>query len=230
MKTIGLIGGTTWASTVDYYRYFNKLTLERLGGNSSAACIIHSINFERLRHFAEQKDWTSIATWMVSLAKQLEQAGADCLLLGANTLHKFSDQVKEAISIPLIHIAEEIAKTIVARGVQKVGLLGTKVTMEESFYKDTLAKSGIQTLIPDADARDLINTVIFDELGKDIIREETKNKFLEIIDSLAIKGSEGIILGCTEIPLLIKAGDSELPLFDSTYIHAKAAVDFALGE
>lgn len=229
MKKIGLIGGLTWVSTIEYYRWLNQLVNERKGGSEAAEVIIYSVNFGEIKKFTEANDWESIKRIICAAAKTLEKAGADCLLLGANTMHKIAPEVQSAVSIPLIHIAEVTATAIRNKGLSKIALLGTKYTMLFDFYKNALADNGIETLIPNNEEIEYINTAIYTELGKNIFLPETKKQFLSIIDSLATEGAEGVILGCTEIPLLLNQSDTPLIVFDTTAIHAQAAVEFVLG-
>jgi aspartate racemase len=230
MKTIGLIGGTTWYSSLDYYRYINEIVNERLGGDEAAKMILYSINYGEIKRLTQKDDWKSIADIICNAARKTQNAGADCILLGANTMHNIADEVQNAITIPLIHIADETAKKIQKKDIKKIALIGTKYTMQLSFFKDRLTAYGISTLIPGAGEMEKINTAIYNELGKGIFLPETKEYFLTITDQLKQQGAEGIILGCTEIPLLIKPADCSLPLFDTTFIHANAAVDFAMAE
>ncbi|MBA2562493.1 MAG: aspartate/glutamate racemase family protein [Chitinophagaceae bacterium] len=230
MKTIGLIGGTTWYSSLDYYRYINEIVNERLGGDEAAKMILYSINYGEIKRLTQKDDWKSIADIICNAARKTQNAGADCILLGANTMHNIADEVQNAITIPLIHIADETAKKIQKKDIKKIALIGTKYTMQLSFFKDRLTAYGISTLIPGAGEMEKINTAIYNELGKGILLPETKEYFLTINDQLKQQGAEGIILGCTEIPLLIKPDDCSLPLFDTTFIHANAAVDFAMAE
>jgi aspartate racemase len=229
-KTIGIIGGLTWHSTIEYYRLFNQITNERLGGASSAKIIMYSVNFEEIKQLTYADNWDAIASIMIDVAKGLEQAGADCILLGANTMHHIADRVSSSIGIPLIHIAEVTAKAIVAKGLKKVALLGTKYTMQLPFYTSKLQAQGIVTIIPSKTDIDFINTTIYDEMGKGLFLSATKTAYINIIDGLMAKGAQGIILGCTEIPILIQPTDCNIPLFDTGLIHATAAVDFALSK
>jgi len=228
MKKIGLIGGLTWVSTIEYYRLLNQLVNEKLGGSEAAEVIIYSVNFGEIKKFTEANDWANISKIICAAANELEKAGAACVLLGANTMHKIAPEVQSAVSIPLIHIADVTATAIRNKELSKIALLGTKYTMQLDFYKNALAEKGIETLIPDEDNIQYINTAIYTELGKNIFLPETKKRFLEIIDSLAKQGAEGVILGCTEIPLLLNQSDTSLAVFDTTLIHATAAVEFSL--
>ncbi len=229
MKTIGLIGGLTWLSTVEYYRIMNQLVNERKGGVEAAEIILYSLNFAEIKKLTEDDHWDEITNLVSSVAEKLQEAGAECLMIGANTMHKIADDVQAAIRIPLINIAEATALEIKRADLKTVALLGTKYTMQLSFYKDKLAAQGIDTIIPNEEKILFINTAIYTEMGKGLFLPETRKRFLEIIHRLIKEGADGIILGCTEIPLLIKQEDCPVPIFDNTLIHSKAAVDFALG-
>ena len=229
MKTIGLIGGTSWHSTIDYYRIINETTGQRLGNDASAKLLLYSVNFEEIVQFTIREDWDSIAAIIGGAAQKLEKAGADCILLCANTMHNIAAKVQAGIDIPLLHVADIVSKAIVEKGAQTVLLLGTKYTMQGSFYKDRLQSYGIKTVIPDLTEIASVNSSIYDELGKGIILSATKKMYLDIINKYVGSGIDGIILGCTEIPLLIQQADSPVYLFDTTRLHAIAAVDFALG-
>ena len=228
MKTLGIIGGLSWFSTTVYYRTINQLTNQQLGGSHSAKLLLYSVDFNDFKTLQEKNDWDSIEKMLTDIAQRLESAGADCIVMATNTPHLVADIVRQKIKIPLLHIAEETAKEIVRQKVSKVGLLGTKFTMENSFFKDRLTKFGISTVIPDSSDRDFIHASIFSELTKGIFKSGTKNKYLEIINQLQQNGAEGVIFGCTEISLLIKQEDCSITVFDTTVIHSKAAVDFAL--
>ena len=228
MKTIGLIGGTTWLSTVDYYKLINRKVNEKLGGDSSAKLLLYSVDFAEYRKLAEENNWDEMSRRLCPVAKMLETGGAECLLLCANTLHIIANDIRKSINIPLIHIAEETVNQIKKSGLKKVGLLGTRFTMEKDFYKKILIENQIEPLIPGDDERIFIHNSIFDELGKEIFKPETKKKYIDIIDKLIKNGAEGIILGCTEIPLIIKQEDCPVPVFNTTEIHANAIVEFAL--
>ena len=227
-KTIGFIGGLTWHSTLDYYRLLNQLTNAKLGDASSAKILLYSVNFEEIKTLTYANNWDGIATIMIDIAQTLEKAGANCILLGANTMHHIADSVSTAISIPLIHIAEVTATNISLKGLKKVALLGTKYTMQLPFYTNTLSAHGITTIIPEQADIDFINDTIYNEMGKGIFLPATKEKYLHIIEKLVAKGAEGVILGCTELPILIKQTDCAVPVFDTALIHANAAVEFAL--
>ena len=225
MKTIGMIGGVTWESTKDYYRIINELTREQLGGVHSAKIILYSIDFD----FILSSGWQQKIDLLREKAQLLERAGADCLIICANTLHKLYNEIQSVVDIPIIHIADAVGSTIHKKGLHKVGLLGTRPTMEEDFYKKRLKdKFDIDTIVPDEDSRIFIQKVIYKELAKGNFLEESKKRYIEICNNLIANGAEGIILGCTEIPLLISQNDFSIPVFNTTFIHASAAVDFAL--
>ena len=228
MKTIGLIGGTGWVSTIEYYRIINKEVNKRLGGNSFARCILYSLNHGDIIEFNKKNDMNGVYLLLLNAASKLIEAGAEFILLCANTTHMFADKLVKEISVPLIHIGEATAKEIKKKKLSKVGLLGTKMTMELDFFKSKLSKENIGVITPNSEDGEFINKSILDELIKDIFTEETRNEFKKIIKRLQSRGAEGVILGCTEIPLLIKQEDVEIPVFDTTLIHSLAAVDFAL--
>jgi len=231
MKTIGLIGGMSWESSLEYYRIINETVKEMLGGFHSAKSIMYSVDFEEVEKLQHQNKWEDATEIMVDVAQRVEKAGADFIVMCTNTMHKMAVEVQKSIEIPLLHIADVTAENIKARGFKKVGLLGTKFTMEEDFYKGRLYKKhGIEVIIPDEKERQIIHDILYDELCLGEIKKISKDKFREIIDDLVERGAEGIILGCTEIPLLVNQEDYEIPLFDTTTIHAKAAVEYALGE
>ncbi len=228
MKTIGLIGGLTWFSSIDYYRYMNQLVNARLGGDEAARIILNSVNYGEIKKLTQSDRWDQITDVIGQAAIQTEKAGADCILLGANTMHHIAEAVQSQIKIPLIHIADATADAIRLQGINVVALLGTKYTMQFDFYKKRLAAQGIQTLIPGERDIDYVNQSIYNELGKGLFLDETRRQYQRIIGELQQAGAGGVILGCTEIPLLIKQEDSPVPVFDTTLIHATAAVDFAL--
>lgn len=230
MKTIGLIGGLSWESTADYYQIINTLVKEELGGLNSAKCLIYSFNMEEMAVLQREGKWEQAAQLMADAAKTLETGGAEVILICTNTMHKVAQEVQEAISVPLIHIAQSTARSITTKGLKKVGLLGTKFTMEHDFYKEVLDQYGIETIIPEACDREDVHSIIFDELCQGKFFPESKERYLEIIRKLLADGAEGIILGCTEIPLLIKDEDIDIPLFNTTYLHSKEAVDFSFGK
>ena len=228
MKTIGLIGGISWLSTVEYYKLLNQLVNDKLGGVEAAKIVMYSVNFGEIKKLTMADDWEGLATLCCDAAIRIEKAGADCLLIGANTMHKIADKIQAAVSIPVIHIAAVTADAINKQQLQKVALLGTKYVMQQDFYKDKLAAKGISSIIPGQEDIDYINNAIYSEFGKGVFLPETKERFLQIIDKLSGEGAAGVIFGCTEIPLLIQEEECCIPVFDTTRIHAAAAVDFAL--
>ncbi len=230
MKTLGLIGGTTWVSTVDYYRLINQQVNQKLGGLSSAKILLYSVNFAEFNPPTDPNEWGELKKKFFDISQNLEKAGADCIVFCANTPHIIADEIQHLISVPIINIAEETAKIVAKQNFKKVGLLGTRITMEQPFYKDKLSKYGIETVIPDLDDRKFIHSSILNEMALEIFKEETKQRYIKIINKLIDVGVEGIVLGCTEIPILIKQEDSAVPLFDTTLIHASAIVNFAISE
>ena len=231
MKTIGLIGGMSWESSSEYYKIINETVKERLGGLNSAKCIMYSVDFEEIASLQHQGKWEELTKLMINFAQQLERAGADFIVICTNTMHKMAPEIQDNINIPLLHIADATAERIIEQGLRKPGLLGTKFTMEEDFYKKRLKeKYSIDVLIPSSADREIIDSVIYNELCMGIVKQSSRDKFKEIIKNLVSIGADGMILGCTEIPLLISQKDVEVPLFDTTTIHSKAAVAFALNE
>ena len=229
MKVIGLIGGMSWESTAEYYKIINETVKERLGGLSSAKILLYSLNFAEIEKLQREGKWAEATEVMRDAARRLEGGGADCLLICTNTMHKMASEVEGAVNIPLLHIADATAREIKKKKIERVALLGTKFTMEEDFYKGRLMeKYFLDVIIPPEEDRNIINQVIYHELCLGKIREESRKEFRRIIEGLAAGGAEGVILGCTEISLLIKQQDSPVELFDTTAIHAIAAVDFAL--
>ena len=227
MKKIGLIGGITPESTVLYYQILNRLNANQLGKTHSAELILTSFDFGQISQLVEQGRWDLLNKKMAEAGTNLENAGASCILICANTMHLCIDAVRKVVRIPVIHIADSTAKEIQKKGIQKVALLGTKYTMEKDFFRDILKKHAIATIIPDVEERDEIHRIIYDELAQGEFKKSSKEKYLKIIDSLILKGAKGIILGCTEIPLLINQNDVSLPIFDTTKIHAAAGFKFA---
>lgn len=229
MKTIGLLGGLTWESTLEYYRILNERTAEWAGGLHSARIVMSSFDFDEIDKLMATGKWEDLGRLVAVEAKKLEVAGADFLLIGSNTVHKVCGQVEAAIGVPLLHIVDVTAEAILERGFRKVGLLGTVFTMEHDFYRGRLQeRHGIETEIPCRPDRLFVNDVIDRELGFGILKDESRQRFLEIIGYLAGQGCEGVILGCTEIPLLVKQEHTPVPLFDTTRLHAEAAVRTAL--
>ena len=231
MKTIGLLGGMSWESTAEYYRHINREVKRRLGGLHSARIALYSVDFEEVEQLQRAQRWDEAAALMVDAAQRVERAGADLLLICTNTMHKVADPVADALRIPLLHIADATAAAINAAGLGRVGLLGTRFTMEEEFYRGRLeTRHDLEVLIPAAGDRRRIHEVIYDELCVGQIREESRNQYIRIIDELLSRGAEGIVLGCTEISLLVHPEHATCPLFDTTRIHALGAVDLALAE
>ena len=229
MKTIGLIGGMSWESSLEYYRIVNEIVKEKQGEPHSCKCIMYSVDFAEFEKLQHEGRWELLSGKMVEIAKKLENAGADLVLICTNTMHKLANNVQESIEVPLLHIADATAKEIKVNNIRKVGLLGTKFTMEEDFYKGRLKeKHGIDVVIPNGQEREFVHNTIYKELISGVIKEESRDKFKKIINNLKKEGAEGVILGCTEIPLLIKDKDSSIPVFDTTMLHAKTAVNFAL--
>ncbi|MCK9617947.1 MAG: aspartate/glutamate racemase family protein [Lentimicrobiaceae bacterium] len=228
MKTIGLIGGTSWQSTLDYYRIINQFTADTLGGHNSAKIILNSINFAEVEIFMKGSDFNGLANFLIQNAKMVEKAGADMLLLCANTMHLIAKEVQQSIHIPLVHIADATVEELMKANIRSVGLLGTLITMEQQFFSSRIRDKGIEVHIPEETDRKFIHNIIFNELFYGIRNPKSKEQFLSIISKLKGKGAEGIILGCTEIPLLIAQGDVNAPLFDTTKIHCMAAVKLAL--
>lgn len=228
MKTIGLIGGMSWESTVSYYQIINEEVKKRLGGLHSAKVILYSVEFDEIEKCQSNGDWEKSGVILGKAAKSLEAAGADFILICTNTMHKVAPQVEAMIQIPVIHIADATAQELEKCQIRKVGLLGTRYTMTQDFYKQRLIDKGIDVVIPDGEQIEAVNDIIFRELCVGQIREESRREFQSIINSLAQKGAEGVILGCTEIGLLIQQTNSSLPVFDTTMIHARRAVEIAL--
>ena len=229
-KTLGLIGGLSWYSTSVYYKTINQLTNQRLGSSHSSKLVLFSVDFEEFRLLQNAGNWNAVEKMLSDIAIQLENLGADCIVMCTNTPHLVADTVRQKIKIPLLHIAEETAKEIVSQKIDKVGLLGTKFTMENSFFKDRLSLFGIDTIVPDDADKDYIHASIFNELTRGFFKDDTKNKYIEIIDKLKSDGAKGVVFGCTEFSILINPTDCSIPIFDTTAIHSKAAADFALSE
>ena len=228
LKIIGLIGGMSWESTATYYKIINETVKEKLGGLHSAKCILYSVDFQEIEECQANGNWEKSGEILGEAAYNLEKAGADFIVICTNTMHKVVNQIKEKISIPILHIAEMTAEKILEKGLKNIALLGTKYTMEQDFYKSKLIEKGINVIIPDKNDIEIINEVIYDELCLGIINSNSKKKFLEIVHKLRSKGAEGIILGCTEIGLLIKNADTDVPLFDTAIIHAEQAAIYSI--
>ena len=228
LKTIGLIGGMSWESSMTYYKVINETVKNRLGGLHSAKCIMYSVDFYEIEKCQADGNWEKSGEILGETAYNLEKAGADFIVICTNTMHKVINQIKERISIPILHIAEMTAEKILEKKMKNIALLGTKYTMEQDFYKSKLIEKGINVIIPDKNDIEIINKVIYDELCLGIINPESKAKYLEIVKTLKQKGAEGIILGCTEIGLLIKSEDTDVPLFDTALIHAEQAAIYSI--
>ncbi|MEE6450311.1 aspartate/glutamate racemase family protein [Gottfriedia acidiceleris] len=230
MKTIGLIGGMSWESSLLYYQIMNESVKEKLGGHHSAKSLLYSVDFQEIKTLQFEDRWDELTKIMIEIAKKLETSGADCLVICTNTMHKMAKDVEESVKIPLLHIADATAKEIVKNGIKKVALLGTAFTMEHDFYKGRLIEQfGLDVIVPNEAERKLIHTIIYEELCLGIVKEESKQIYLNIIDHLIERGAEAVILGCTEITMLISQENCSIPIFDTTRIHAESAVDFALG-
>jgi aspartate racemase len=231
MKNIGLLGGMSWESSIEYYRLINELVRDRLGGLHSARSMMLSVNFAEIESLQHQDRWDDAAAVLVAAAQDLERGGADFLVLCTNTMHRLAEAIEAGTSIPFLHIADATAAAIAAAGLKRVGLLGTRFTMEQAFYRGRLVdRHGLDVLVPEAGQRALVHQIIYDELCLGRTEEASRNAYLDVVDDLIAAGAEGIILGCTEIGLLIKSGDRPVPFFDTTRIHAEAAVAWALGE
>jgi aspartate racemase len=228
MKKIGLIGGMSWESTLLYYELLNKKVKAMLGGLHSSNCVIESVDFSEIAFFQEKEDWNSLDALMIERAKSLENSGAELILICANTMHLCVDAIEQHTKIPIVHIAEVTAKEIKKTQLDKVALLGTRFTMERDFFKNILNDHHIGVLVPDENDRELVNDIIYKELVRGVLKPESKEIYLRIIEDLRKRGAQGVILGCTEIPLLIKAEDVDLPVFNTTKIHAEKAVELAL--
>lgn len=229
MKMIGLLGGMSWESSLEYYRSINQLVKARLGGLHSARCLLYSVDFDEIESYQSQGNWDRAGDSLGSAAQSLEKAGANCIVICTNTMHKVAEVVQGAVEIPLIHIADATGQEIQDAGLHTVGLIGTRFTMQESFYKQRLVELyDLKVLIPESQEMQAVDRIIYDELVLGEIKEPSRDIYRRVIDNLADKGAEGIILGCTEIGLLVRPQDSDLSLFDTTQIHARAAVDFAM--
>ena len=229
MKTIGLLGGMSWESTALYYQWINEIVKKRLGGLHSAKIVMVSVNFQEIEDLQHMGQWEESGEILSKAALQVEAAGADFLLICTNTMHKVAPQVESAIGIPLLHIADATAGEIKKRGMTSIGLLGTNFTMVQEFYAGRLGdKHGLEVLVPGKDDRDIVHRVIYQELVLGVVRDESRSEYLRIMDELHARGAEGIIEGCTEIVMLIQQEHTSIPLFDTTAIHARSAVDMAL--
>jgi aspartate racemase len=223
MKTIGLIGGMSWESTITYYQVINTVVKERLGGFHSAKCLLYSVDFAEIEKCQTSGDWEKSAVILAAAAQSLQKAGADFIVICTNTMHKVAPQIQKSVAIPLLHIADVTAQVLKEKNVTKVALLGTKYTMEQDFYKKIIIENGIEVVIPEERERDYINNTIFNELCLGIISDASRQAFLAIINRLGERGAQGVILGCTEIGMLVNQKDTDIPLFDTTLIHAQKA-------
>ncbi len=229
MKTIGLIGGMSWESSAEYYRIINQTTKEQLGGLHSAPIVMYSVEFNEIVQLQHEGKWDELTAIMVDAAKRLERAGADLVLICTNTMHKMASEVEHATSLPLLHIADATATRIKEKRLKTVALLGTRFTMEQDFYKGRLAeKHGLEVIVPSAEEMEIVHRIIYNELCQGTILDSSKKEYLRIITNLVSQGAEGVILGCTEIPLLVKQADVAVPIFDTTTIHAQEAVKIAI--
>ena len=229
MKTIGLIGGMSWESTASYYQLINETIKEKLGGLHSAKILLYSVDFAEIERYQASGDWDKSAGFLSQIAQNLEQAGADFIVICTNTMHKVAPQIQKIISIPILHIAQATADNLLENGIKKVGLLGTKYTMTQEFYKEKLLEAGLEVVIPDQAGVEEVNRIIYDELCLGQIKESSKQTYLSMIDDLKNAGAEAVVLGCTEIGLLVQQEDTDVPLFDTTEIHAQKAAEFAVG-
>jgi aspartate racemase len=228
MQSIGLIGGLSWESTALYYQVINREISRRLGGLNSAAITIHSLNFERLAGLQKNNDWEAMGKIMGEAGRALADGGAQCVLIASNTMHRVAQTVKTESKLPLIHIADSLAEAVLKTKVRKVALLGTRMTMEEPFYADRLAQYGIECVIPTVGERAQIHQIIFGELFLGLIKPDSKRLLTDIVDRMAGEGAQGVVLGCTELPMILSANDSPIAVFDTTTLHAMAAVEFSL--
>lgn len=231
MKLIGLLGGMSWESTQVYYRLLNELTQQRLGGLHSARCVLHSVDFAQIEALQHAEQWDAAGEILISAAQGLERAGAECLVICTNTMHLLAESIQSEISIPVLHIADATGNAIKQAGLDHIGLLATAFTMEKAFYRQRLEQSfNLQVSVPDQVSRKLVHDIIYQELCLGNINSQSKNQYIEVVQVLQSQGIQGLILGCTEICLLINQSDIEIPVFDSTALHVTAAVDFALKE
>ena len=229
MKTIGLLGGMSWESSIEYYRIINERVRERLGGYHSARSIMYSFDFDDIEQLQREGNWEQAIRLLIDAANGVHAAGAELLVICTNTMHRQADHVQAAIDIPLVHIADATTHALRERGITRVGLLGTRYTMEQDFYRGRLARHGFDVRVPHGPAFDAVHRIIYEELVHGIIRPESRRVYLEVVDMLAEQGAEAVILGCTEIELLVRDGDADIPLLETTRIHAETAVDIALG-
>ncbi len=229
MKVLGLLGGMSWESTVEYYRLVNEEARARLGGLHSAPLLLWSVDFAEIERLQVAGDWEEAGARLVHAAQALERAGAEVLVLCTNTMHKVAPAIEKAVALPLVHIVDSVAIALAAAGATRVGLLGTRFTIEDGFWTERMASRGVEVLVPDAGDRAVVHRVIYEELCRGVLNDSSRAQFVEIIERLAGAGADGVVLGCTEIDLLVRPDDTLLPLFPSSAIHARHAVDVALG-
>ncbi|OZC72543.1 aspartate/glutamate racemase [Rhodococcus sp. 15-725-2-2b] len=228
MRTLGLIGGMSWVSTAEYYRLINEMTADRLQGLHSAHIVLESVDFGEIEALKLEGEWDEIGARLVSAARRLETAGADAIVLCTNTMHYVAPQIEKSLHVPFLHIGDTTAEAVAEHGLSKVGLLATAFTMEEAFYRERFSARGVHLVTPDAAGREAVSSIIYDELCHNIVTEQSREIYLAVVDNLIDAGCEGIVLGCTEVELLIRPDDLVVPTFPSTRLHARAAVDFAL--
>jgi aspartate racemase len=228
MRTLGLLGGMSWESTLPYYRLLNERVRERLGGLHSAKLLLYSVDFAEIEALQHRGEWDAAGELLADAALRLERAGAQGLVICTNTMHRVAAQIEAATTVPLLHIADATARRIHVAGIRSVGLLGTRFTMEQAFYRERLERSGLKVVVPDAAARERIHAVIYDELCRGVIREESRAYYRQAMEALVGQGAQGVILGCTEIALLVGVDDATVPLFDTARIHAEDAADWAM--
>ena len=230
MKKIGLLGGMSWESTALYYSLLNELVRERLGGYHSARCLVASVDFASIEEMQRAGDWASAGAMLAAEARLLEDAGAELLLLCTNTMHKVADRIEQATTVPFLHLADVTARAVVAAGVESVAFLGTGFSMRDTFHTDRIAQHGLTVTVPEADEQQVVHDVIYDELVHGIVRDESRASYQRIVEALVDRGAQGVILGCTEIELLIGPDDCPVPAFPTTRLHVQAAVDLALAD
>ena len=229
MKTIGMIGGMSWESSAVYYEIMNRAVKEKLGGHHSCKCLMYSVDFAEIEQLQSAGDWDRLTGIMIDAARRLERGGAELLIICTNTMHKMAPDIEKTVKIPLLHIVDAVADRIRELGLAKVALLGTRYTMEQDFYKGRLIDKGIDVIIPDEPGVETVHNIIYNELVHGIIKDESRQAYGKVIQQLAMRGAQGIVLGCTEIPLLVKQSDCTIPVFDTTAIHAMRAVEAAIG-
>lgn len=228
MRTLGLVGGMSWESTLPYYRLVNERVRERLGGLHSAQLLLYSVDFADVEAIQRRGDWDAAGALMVDAAKRLQRAGAEGLVICTNTMHLLAPRIEAEVDLPLLHIADAAAHAVVAQGIPRIALLGTRFTMEQPFYRERLAAHGLEVIVPADRDREDVHRIIYDELCRGDIRDASRDRYREVIAGLAARGAQGVVLGCTEIGLLVGAADAVIPLFDTTELHARAAADWAL--